>query len=81
MSDFTGIIVVIVAVVCMYLAQRKSATTADRRVYSLLGSVASVLITFEAARRGASGVSILFASAAVISLMTLVFDYLSRNRT
>jgi hypothetical protein len=76
MSNITGIIVIIIAIACMYQAQRKTASSADRRLYSLLGSVASVLISLEALNRHEAGVCVLFALAAAVSLATLAVDFL-----
>ena len=75
MSNLTGIIVIIIAIACMYQAQRKTATSGDRRAYSFLGSVASVLIALEALHRHEAGVCVLFALAAAVSLATLAVDY------
>lgn len=76
MSDFIGIIVVIVAFACMYLAQRSTTPRASKRMYSLLGSIASTMVAIEAGRRSEAGVMILFVGAAGIGLLTLVLDYL-----
>lgn len=76
MNDFIGILVVIVSIVCMLMAQRQSIPRGNRSVYALLGSVASIMIAVEAAQRSEPGVMILFAAAALVSVLGLIMDYL-----
>lgn len=76
MSDFTGIIVVLLAMACMFLGQRKHTPKVVRRQYSLVGIIASVLVAVEAMHRGEPGVAGLFMLAAGSSLIGLVLDML-----
>jgi hypothetical protein len=80
MNDTIGIIVVIVAVVCMIIAQRKSTPRPTRTTYAFLGSVASIMIATEAAHRNEPGVLFLFAAAAAMSLLGIALDYLKPTK-
>ena len=76
MSDFTGIIVVIVAIACMFLGQRKSIQKHIRHQYSLMGIAMSALVAVEAMHRGAGGIAGLFTLAAACSLIGVLLDLL-----
>ena len=77
MSDIIGVIAVLLAITCMYLAQAKTLPKRERKHYALLGSAASAAIAVEAGRRGELGVCLMFAGAAAVSLLTLALDYLN----
>lgn len=76
MSELVRLIVVITAIACMALAQRKAAPRSARFQYSLMGSATSLLVATDAVTRGDTGTALLFAAAAACSLIALVRDYL-----
>jgi|GEM_PF-3680772 len=80
MNDIILTIVVLVSVVCVYLTQNRATPKPMRRTYSLLGSIASILIAIEAGHRELASVTMLFMLAALISLTTLVLDYLKTSK-
>jgi hypothetical protein len=80
MNDNIGILVVIVAVVCMIIAQRRSTPRSSRVTYAFLGSIASIMVAVEAAHRNEPGVLFLFAAAAVVSLIGIALDYLKPTK-
>jgi len=74
--NMINVIVVIAAIGCMLLAQSKSMAQRDRRIFSLLGSAASIIVAFEAGQRGDMGTLLLFACATAASLVGVVYSYL-----
>lgn len=80
MSDIILTIVLAVAVGCVYLSQRRNAPKSTRKMYSLLGSIACAMIAVESARREQPGMPMLFATASLIGLATLVLDYLKPSK-
>jgi hypothetical protein len=80
MSDITGIIVVIFAIACTILGQRKNTTIATRRQYALMAMASSLLIAVEAARRDQPTVALFFALAAGASLIGVILDYLKPTK-
>lgn len=75
MNDTIGILVVMIAIVCMYLAQSRNTPRGERRTYSILGGLASTMIAVEAASRNEPGVCILFAAAALVSLIIVALAF------
>ena len=80
MNDFILATVLIVSVACMYMAQHKSTPKPSRRLYTLLGAIASSMIAVEAANRDQASVVMLFSLAATISVVTLALDYLKPSK-
>jgi len=73
MNGSIEFLVVIVAIGCTYLAQRSPSPA--RRVYSLLGGLASILVALEAAGENQFGICVLFASSALVSLVLAATNY------
>jgi hypothetical protein len=76
-----NLLVLLIAVASMVLAQRKKTPKPDRKLYSLLGIVASIVVVFKAIGLGQSGTAVLFAAAAAVSLLGVVMDYLKPSNT
>jgi len=73
MNGTIEFLVIITAIAGTYLAQRSPSPA--RRVYSLLGGLASVLVAVEAAQQSQFGVCVLFAASALVSLLLAATNY------
>lgn len=80
MNEIINAAIVVIAVVCMLLAQRKTASRADRRLFGLLGSMASAMVAVKASQNGEMSTMLLFAGAAGFGLIGLVLDYLKPTK-
>lgn len=75
-----NILILIVAVWCMVLAQSTKLKQMDRRLYSLIGSGASIMVAIKAAGQGQMGTASIFAVAAFISLTATAIDFIRSSR-